>query len=211
MFLKRYGVTLFLICMNRKMLLLKSSYIKAPRPNGWLPSFIIVSFLLAQPGFRTVESENSGFFVVQAEGGGEWTEIGHLVFKRPGRWRVSWNAQTLMDSYLGGRVFQKSQNWRSIVYGSLLNIKKPFTSLFFPSKRNLAIFFHHLSRRARGFSKLIRTWVECVFSVACSPWMMFGHHQVPTWLGDRDSISPLAESPGCQPLVLPVAVMWQWL
>ena len=47
----------------------------------------------------------------------------------------------------GGRVFQKSQNPRFIVYGSLLNIKKPFTSLFFPSKRNLAIFFHHLSRR----------------------------------------------------------------
>lgn len=74
------------------------------------------------------------------------------------------------DGLLFGRqTVSENQNGRFIVYGSLLNIKKPFTSLFFPSKRNLAIFFHHLSRRARGFSKLIRTWVECVFSVACSP------------------------------------------
>lgn len=77
-----------------------------------------------------MESENSGFFVVQAEGGREWTEIGRLVFKRPRTMESFLECLDTDGLLFGGRVFQKSQNPRFIVYGSLLNIKKPFTSLF---------------------------------------------------------------------------------
>lgn len=67
--------------------------------------------------------------------------------------------------------------------------------VFFSSQDFGHVLSSFVKRRQVAFPKRVRRWVECVFSVACSPWMILGHDQLPTWLGNRDSRGPLDWEP----------------
>lgn len=72
--------------------------------NGRFP-FIIISSCKAR-------SQNHGirefkFLFSLRERTREWTEIGYIVFERPGQWRIFWSAQTLMDSDFETECFRK--------------------------------------------------------------------------------------------------------
>lgn len=115
-FVKRYTVAfayhaacfwLFLFCIERKKNKTSVGFLLKGTWAEWKISFYYYLFLLAKPGVKTIESENSSFFIVQAEGSREWTEIGHIVFARPGQWGISWSGQTLMGSSFGEECFRK--------------------------------------------------------------------------------------------------------